>query len=65
MIVAGLIRSAQTKIIINRVIIWNPNISRALYVGQVNEIPKTLQQKEVTSYRYNKEKERMIIRVHS
>ena len=63
MIVAGLIRSAQTKVIINRVIIWNPNTSRALYVGPVSEIPDKLKYKEVNSYRYSKEKERMIIRI--
>jgi hypothetical protein len=63
MIVAGLIRAAQTKVIINCVIIWNPNTSRALYVGQVSEIPDKLKYKEVKSYRYSKEKERMIIRI--
>lgn len=63
MIVAGLIRAAQTKVIINSVIIWNPNISRALYVGHISEIPETLKYKEVKSYRYSKEKERMIIRI--
>jgi len=63
MIVAGLIRAAQTKVIINCVIIWNPNTSRALYVGSVNEIPDKLKYKEVSSYRYSKEKERMIIRI--
>lgn len=63
MIVAGLIRAAQTKVIINCVIIWNPNISRALYVGPVSEIPDKLKYKEVSSYRYSKEKERMIIRI--
>jgi len=63
MIVAGLIRAAQTKVIVNRVIIWNPNTSRALYVGLVSEIPNKLKYKEVKSYRYSKEKERMIIRI--
>lgn len=63
MIVAGLIRAAQTKVIINRIIIWNPNTSRALYVGPVSEIPDKLKYKEVSSYRYSKEKERMIIRI--
>lgn len=63
MIVAGLIRAAQTKVIINSVIIWNPNTSRALYVGPVSEIPNKLKYKEVSSYRYSKEKERMIIRI--
>ena len=63
MIVAGLIRAAQTKVIINRVIIWNPNTSRALYVGQSSEIPDKLKYKEVKSYRYGKEKERIIIRI--
>lgn len=63
MIVAGLIRAAQTKVIINRVIIWNPNTSRALYVGPVSKIPDKLKYKEVSSYRYSKEKERMIIRI--
>lgn len=63
MIVAGLIRAAQTKVIINSVIIWNPNISRVLYVGSVSEIPETLKYKEIESYRYSKEKERMIIRI--
>ena len=63
MIVAGLIRAAQTKVIINSVIIWNPNTSRALYVGPVSEIPTKLKYKEVNSYRYSKEKERIIIRI--
>ncbi len=63
MIIAGLIRAAQTKVIINSVIIWNPNTSRALYVGPVNEIPEKLKNKEVDSYRYSKEKERLIIRI--
>ena len=63
MIVAGLIRAAQTKVIINSVIIWNPNTSRALYVGPVSEIPEKLKYKVVGSYRYSKEKERMIIRI--
>lgn len=63
MIVAGLIHAAQTKVIVNRVIIWNPNTSRALYVGPVSEIPNKLKYKEVSSYRYSKEKERMIIRI--
>lgn len=63
MIVMGLIRAAQTKIIINKVIIWNPNTSRALYVGPINEIPDKLKYKEVDSYRYSKEKERLIIRI--
>lgn len=63
MIIAGLIRAAQTKVIINRVIIWNHNISRVLYVGSVSEIPEKLKYKAVNSYRYSKEKERMIIRI--
>ena len=63
MIVTGLIRAAQTKVIINNVIIWNPNTSRALYVGPVSEIPDKLKYKIVNSYRYSKEKERMIIRI--
>lgn len=63
MIVAGLVRAAQTKVIINSVIIWNPNTSRALYVGQVSDIPDKLKYKVVDSYRYSKEKERLIIRI--
>ena len=63
MIIAGLILVAQTKVTVNRVIIWNPNTSRALYVGPVSEIPDKLKYKEVSSYRYSKEKERMIIRI--
>ena len=63
MIVAGLIRAAQTKVIINSIIIWHPNTSRALYVGPVSNIPNKLKYKEVKSYRYSKEKERMIIRI--
>ena len=63
MIIAELIRAAQTKVIINNVIIWNPNTSRALYVGPIGEIPKTLKYKEIKSYCYSKEKERMIIRI--
>ena len=63
MIVAGLIRAAQTKVIINSVIIWNPNTSRALYVGPVSNIPNKLKYKAVNSYRYSKDKERMILRI--
>ena len=63
MIITELIRAAQTKVIINRVIIWNPNTSRALYVGFISEIPETLKNKEVKSYRFSKEKERLIIRI--
>lgn len=63
MIVAELIRAAQTKVIINSVIIWNPNTSRALYVGPVSNIPNKLKYKEAKSYRYSKEKERIIIRI--
>lgn len=64
MVVIELLNAATGKrITINKVIIWNPNTSRALYVGQINEIPNKLKNKNVEAYFYNKEKERMIIRV--
>lgn len=63
MIISELIRAAQTKIIIRNVIIWNPNTSRALYVGSPSDIPITIKNKEVNSYRYDKNKNRMIIRI--
>lgn len=65
MIVAKLIRAAQTKVVINSVIIWNPYTSRTLYVGKANEVPKPLQNKEVHAYRYDKDRQRMIIRVQA
>ena len=63
MIISELIRAAQTKIIIRNVIIWNPNTSRALYVGSPSDIPIIIKNKEVNSYRYDKNKNRMIIRI--
>jgi len=63
MIISELIRAAQTKIIIRNVIIWNPNTSRALYVGSPSDIPITIKNKEINSYRYDKNKNRMIIRI--
>lgn len=63
MIVAGLIHAAQTKVIIRNVIIWNPNTSRALYVGSPSEIPAAIKSKVVNSYRYDDKKNRMIIRI--
>jgi len=61
--VAKLINRAQNQIQIKTVIIWNPNISRALFVGNINEIPKPLLNKTVISYRYSATKYRFIIRV--
>lgn len=63
MIVAGLIRAAQTKVILRSVVIWNPNTSRALYVGSPYEVPETIKYKVVNSYRYDDKKNRMIIRI--
>lgn len=63
MIVAGLIRAAQTKVILRSTIIWNPNTSRALYVGSPYEIPDKLKYKVVQSYRYDNKKNRIIIRI--
>jgi len=63
--VAELINRAQKQIQIKTVIIWNPNISRALFVGSINEIPKSLLNKTVISYRYSATKCRFIIRVSS
>ena len=64
MVVIELLNAAiGKKITINKVIIWNPNTSRALYVGQINDIPNKLKNKEIEAYFYNKEKQRMIIRV--
>lgn len=63
MIVSRLIHEAQTKIILRSVIIWNPNISKALYVGSPSEIPETIKNKIIKSYRYDDKKNRMIIRI--
>ena len=60
-----IIKAAEKQVSLKQVVIWNPFISRALYVGDKNEIPKTIQNKEVIAYRYDKDKERMIIRVQS
>ncbi len=57
------IKNAQTQIIIRKVIISNPNLSRALYAGPPGEIPKTLQNKTAISFRYDRDKQRLIIRV--
>ena len=59
------LKSAQTHVIIRNVIIWNPYTSRALYVVKANEVPKPLQNKEVHAYRYDKDRQRMIIRVQA
>ena len=63
MIISKLIRAAQTQIIIRSVIIWNPNTSRALYVGSPSTIPETIKNKEVNAYCYDDKKNRMIIRI--
>ena len=63
MIVSEVIKRAQKQIKIKTIIIWNPNISRALFVGNINEIPKQLLNKTVISYRYSATKYRFIIRV--
>lgn len=63
MTIIELITNAKKKVSIKKTIIWNPNTSRALYVGLIENIPKLLHNKEVSTYFYNKEKERIIIRV--
>lgn len=65
MTVINTIKAAQNHVIVRNVIIWNPYTSRALYVGQANEIPKPLQNTEVHAYRYDKDRQRMIIRVQA
>ena len=57
------ITNAQKQIAIRKVVIWNPNVSKALYAGAPNEIPKTLQNKTAISFRYDRDKQRVIIRV--
>lgn len=61
--VTKLLQAAQLTVTINKVIIWNPHISKVLFFGTINDIPKTLYNKEVKAYFYHKEKTRMIIRV--
>lgn len=56
---------ANKNIDIKTVIIWNPFISKALFVGTPQEIPESLNNKNVTAYRYDKNKYRMIIRINS
>ena len=63
MIITDLIHAAQAKVILRSIIIWNPHISRALYVGSPYEIPKTIKNKTVNSYCYDNKKNRMIIRI--
>lgn len=63
MTVLEIVKRAQKQIEIKTIIIWNPNISKALFVGNINEIPKHLLNKTVISYRYSTTKYRFIIRV--
>jgi len=63
MIITELIHVAQAKVIIRNVIIWNPHTSRALYAGSPSDIPTTIKNKTVNSYRYDNKKNRMIIRI--
>lgn len=63
MTVKEILNRAQKYQVIRKVIIWNPNTSRALYCGFPQEIPQQLSDKETTSYRYDKNKQRMILRI--
>lgn len=63
MTVKNVIERAQKQVEIKTVIIWNPNISKALFVGSPDNIPKQLLNKTVISYRYSATKSRFIIRV--
>lgn len=63
MVVTELIRAAQTKVILRSIIVWNPNTSRALYVGSPSTVPDTIKNKEVNAYCYDNKKNRMIIRI--
>ena len=63
--VIQIINAAEKQVNIERLVIWNPFTSRALFVGVKEEIPKTLCNKEVTAYRYDKDKKRMILRVQA
>ena len=65
MTVKNIIDRAKSQVEIKTVIIWNPNISRALFVGSVENIPKQLINKNVISYCYSGTKCRFIIRVSS
>ena len=65
MTVKNIVERAQKQIEIKTVIIWNPNISKALFVGSINNIPKQLLNKTVISYRYSATKFRFIMRVSS
>ena len=65
MVVIQTVNSAAKQVSISRIIIWNPFVSKALYVGGVDTIPKPLYNRVVTSYRYDKDKERLIVRVQA
>lgn len=56
---------ASHSVNIRTVIIWNPFISKALFVGSPQEIPDFLNNKNIGAYRYDKTKHRMIIRINS
>lgn len=57
------ITTASSHVQIEKVVISNSNLTRALYVGIINDIPETLRHKEAKSYRYDFNKKRLIVRV--
>ena len=63
MTVKEILKRAQTHLIIRATIIWNPYVNRAFYCGSPQDIPETLSNKKVLAYRYDKDKQRMIIRI--
>lgn len=65
MTVSDFLKRAQNSVIIRKIIIWNPYISKALYCGSPLLVPEKLIKKEATAYRYDKDKQRMIIRITS
>lgn len=65
MTVHDTVKQAQAQVVIRVVIIWNPFVKRALFVGFPTDIPKNLRFKRVMSYRYDKDKQRIIIRINT
>lgn len=57
------INNAKRQISIRCVIIRNPNITKVLYIGEVENIPARFLTYEAKAYLYNPSKERLIIKI--
>lgn len=65
MIIKDFLPRARNNVTIRKIIIWNPYVNRALYVGSPDDIPKTLNNRKALAYLYDKNKQRLIIRVRA